>query len=68
MLNLKEKPSSGFPAIVVSNVLAAAAAAGGTGRKHHINASAMPPSPLRLADKTQSFVWDLDKLVHLHGL
>lgn len=68
MLNLKEKPSSRFPDIVVSNMLVAAAAAGGTSRKHHISMSAMPPSPLRLGDKTQNFVWDLDKLVHLHGL
>lgn len=67
MLNLKEKPSGRFPDTVVSNTFVAAAAAGGS-RKHHINGSAMPPSPLRLGDKTQNFVWDLDKLVHLHGL
>lgn len=68
MLNLKEKPSSRFPDTVVWNVFVAAAAAGGTSRKHHINVSAVPPSPLRRGDKTPNFVWDLDKLVHLHGL
>lgn len=68
MLNLKEKPCSRFPDTVVSNMLACAAAAGGASTEHHINGSAMPPSPLRLADKTENFVWDLDKLVHLHGL